>query len=336
MKLRTTAAVLLLSAVAHAAPSEYFAVHLVDDQTGRGVPLVYLKSVYKQRYVTDSNGYVAFNEPGLMNGQDVWMDVKSFGYEEPPGAFGIHGVAIKPTPGGSVEIRLKRTQIAERLYRMTGYGIYRDTVLLGKPAPIKEPLLNARVTGSDTVQCAVYKGRTFWMWQDTDRVGFELGNFSMTGATTDAPAKLDPDRGLGFDYFAPKPGEFAKPMAHVPVEGSHPIWADGLTVVKDDKGHDRMVAKYIAANKDFSAAEAGLLVYDDDKQVFERLVKFDGPRNGRDNAQPHRPHLLRPRRGRPLRLLRHQRPREGRLRQRRRPQAVRGVHLPPPRRPGEP
>jgi hypothetical protein len=289
MRNRTIACLFLTLAAANvavAAPKDFFAIRVVDDATGRGVPLAYLRSVYKQTYVTDSAGYIAFNEPGLMDGRDVWVSVKSYGYEDPTGAFGIRGVALKPKAGGTQEIRLKRTQIDERLYRMNGYGIYRDSVLLGKPTPIKEPLLNAQVTGSDTVQCAVYKGRLFWNWQDTDRVGFELGNFSMTGATTELPPKIDPEKGLSFTYFAPKPGEFARPMAQVPQEGNHPIWADGLTVVPDKDGRERMICRYIAANKDFSPAQSGLLVYDDDKQVFLPLAKFSGPRNGGDTPGP--------------------------------------------------
>lgn len=289
MRHRTIAALLLTLAAARfasAAPQDYYAIHVVDDATGRGIPLVYLRSVYKQTYVTDSAGYVAFNEPGLMNGRDVWVSIKSFGYEEPAGAFGIHGLALYPKPGETLEVRLKRQQIAERLYRMTGYGIYRDSVLLGKPTPIEEPLLNAQVTGSDTVQCAAYHGKLMWLWQDTDRISFELGNFAMTGATSEAPAKLKPDEGLSFTYFVPKPGEFAKAMSQVPQEGTHPIWADGLTVVPDEKGRERMICRYVAANKDFSAAQSGLLLYDDDKQLFLPLAKYSGPKGGESTLGP--------------------------------------------------
>ena len=273
-------ALALLAARAAAAPQDYFAIRVVDADTGRGVPLVYFQTTYETRYVTDSAGYVAFNEPGLMDGREVWFSVKSYGYEEPPGAFGIRGVQLKPQAGKTAEIKLKRTQIAERLYRMTGYGIYRDSVLLGRATPIKEPLINARTAGMDTVQCAIYGGKLRWMWQDTDRVGFALGNFRMTGATTALPDKLDPDRGLDFDFFAEKPGDFVKSMAVVPREGNNPIWVDGLTVVKDENGRERMIARYVAVKSDMSPVEAGLLVYNDDKDVMERLKQFDGDGRG--------------------------------------------------------
>ena len=272
----TTLCAALLASRASADSKDYFAIRVVDEETGRGVPLVYLQTTFEQRYVTDSAGYVAFHEPGLMDGHDVWFSVKSYGYEEPPGAFGIKGVQLKPTAGGTAVIKLKRKQIAERLYRMTGYGIYRDSVLLGKPTPIKEPLLNARTTGMDTVQVAIYRGKMRWMWQDTDRIGFELGNFAMTGATTPLPDKLDADRGLDFTFFAEKPGEFVKSMAVLPRKGNNPIWVDGLTVVKDEHGRERMIGRYVAVKPDMSPVEAGLLVYNDGKDVMEKLKQFDG------------------------------------------------------------
>ena len=276
----TALCVALLAGRASAEPKDYFAIRVVDEETGRGVPLVYLQTTYEQRYLTDSAGYVAFNEPGLMDGRDVWFSVKSYGYEEPPGAFGIKGVQLKPKAGGAAEIRIKRKQLAERLYRMTGYGIYRDSVLLGKPTPMKEPLLNGRTTGMDTVQCAIYRGKMRWMWQDTDRVGFELGNFRMTGATTPLPDKLNADRGLDFTFFVERPSEFVKSMAVVPREGNNPVWVDGLTVVKDDKGQERMIARYAAVKADMSPVEVGLLVYNDEKDVMERLAQFENVGRG--------------------------------------------------------
>ena len=273
--------VLFAPAAAFAAPGDYFAIRVVDADTGRGVPAVGLRTTYKQRYYTDSNGYVAFLEPGLA-GKDVWFDVESWGYEGPQGPFDSRGVALKIQPGKTETIKVKRTQIAERLYRQTGYGIYRDTELLGKSAPIPNPVINGLVTGSDTVQTAVYKGKMWWLWQDTDRLSFFLGNFSMTGATSPPPNKLDADKGIAFDYFTEKPSGFAKHMAEVDQGGaSRPVWVDGLMVVKDAAGRERLLARYAAANKDFSVAQAGLMLYDDDADVLRELKRIDNFRQTR-------------------------------------------------------
>ncbi len=268
-------AALLTAAPASAAPADYFGIRVVDADTGRGVPLVELRTTYKQRYYTDSNGYVAFDEPGLA-GKAIWFTISTWGYEEIAGPFGTSGKSLKIRPGKFETVKLKRVNIAERLYRQTGYGIYRDTVLLGKRAPIPEPVINGQVAGSDTVQTAVYKGKMRWFWQDTDRFSFPLGNFSMTGATSALPAKLDPDQGIAFDYFTEQPGGFAKKMAEVDQGGaSRPVWADGLMVVKDAAGKERLLGHYAAANADFSVSQVGLLIYDDAADVFKELKRIE-------------------------------------------------------------
>lgn len=263
-----------------ATASHYFAVRVVDANTGRGIPLVFLRTVYKAIYMTDSAGYVAFFEPGLMTGEPLWVTVSSYGYESPTGFLGCEGTAINPVPGGSVVIKLVRTQIAERLYRLTGYGIYRDSLLLGKTVPIDKPVLNAQVAGSDTIQCANFQGRLLWLWQDTDRMSFPLGNFSMTGAVTELPVHLNPDSGLNFKYFTEngQPNTFARAMVKVQLKksGTFPVWVDGLTVVPDQSGKERLVARYYAADHDMSCIEEGLVLWNDTAQIFEKLETFHG------------------------------------------------------------
>src|SRR5262249_29623902 len=62
--------------------SKYFKITVVDEDTGRGVPLVELRTVNNITLYTDSNGVAAFHEPGLMD-QTVFFHVKSHGYEYP-------------------------------------------------------------------------------------------------------------------------------------------------------------------------------------------------------------------------------------------------------------
>jgi len=57
---------------------KYFQIQVVDDQTGRGVPLVALATRSDISYYTDSNGIIAFYEPSLMN-QTVCFSVTTFG-----------------------------------------------------------------------------------------------------------------------------------------------------------------------------------------------------------------------------------------------------------------
>ncbi|HTK75570.1 MAG TPA: hypothetical protein VL371_09955, partial [Gemmataceae bacterium] len=103
-------AVLGLGPIVTAAPADYFAIRVVDQDTGRGVPLVELKTTNEVKYYTDSNGFIAFLEPGLM-GQEVFFHVKSHGYEYPKDAFGYRGVRLKPVAGGKAMIKVKRVNV---------------------------------------------------------------------------------------------------------------------------------------------------------------------------------------------------------------------------------
>ncbi len=259
--------------MAHAAP---FKIQVVDEQTGRGVPLVELKTTDATVYYTDSNGIVAYDEPGLMN-QDVYFSLKSHGYEFPKDMFGNRGKAFKTVPGGNAKISIKRLNIAERLYRITGPGIYRDTILVGEKAPLKEPLLNGKVMGQDTVMSTIYKGKLFWCWGDTSRPAYPLGNFHTSGATSMFPDKggLNPSVGIDYDYFVNKEG-FCRAMVELPpIEGASLIWIDSLMTLPDDKGNERLVARYDNLKGLSDVAAKGLIVFNDEKQIFELLKQFD-------------------------------------------------------------
>ena len=178
----------LLPLVFSAHGHEYFCIKVVDDETGRGVPLVELKTVNNIRYYTDSAGIVAFNEPGLMN-QTVFFHVKSHGYEFPKDGFGYRGTRLNITPGGEATLKIKRINIAERLYRVTGAGIYRDSILVGARCPSNSRCSTARCFGSDSVVNAIYKGKIYWFWGDTNRPSYPLGNFHVPGAVSQLPAR---------------------------------------------------------------------------------------------------------------------------------------------------
>jgi hypothetical protein len=252
---------------------DYFGIHVVDDRTGRGVPLVELRTVSNIRYVTDSNGMVAFWEPGLMN-ESVFFYVKGHGYEYPADGFGFRGKALQVAPGGRAELKVKRINIAERLYRVTGEGIYRDSVLLGERAPLREPLLNAQVVGSDSVMSAAFQGKLYWFWGDTNRPGYPLGNFHVPGATSLPPGKggLDPDRGVDLTYFTDDKG-FARPCARMPGDG--PTWIDGLVVLKDAAGRERMFAAYVKVRGFLDIYRRGLAEFNPKRQQFDQVTEFE-------------------------------------------------------------
>lgn len=276
LTLATSVAIVLLAAgPVGGADRAPFGIRVVDDATGRGVPLVELSTVHDLRFVTDSAGLAAIREPELL-GQSVFVSVRSHGYEFPRDGFGFRGRAVTMTPGMIETFKIHRINLAERLYRVTGAGLYADSVELGQPVPIRQPLLNAQVTGSDSVVMGYYHGKLHWFWGDTNRLRYPLGNFNVTGATSRLPADggLDPDVGIDLDYFAGKEG-FARPMAPVPGEG--PTWIWGVVVLRGVDGRERMFAGYEKVRGQLDVYERGICEFDDERQEFVKVRSY-GPR----------------------------------------------------------
>jgi hypothetical protein len=262
----------LLLAADPAAKASHFAIRVVDDETGRGVPLVELRTVHGVRLFTDSAGLVTFNEPGLMD-HDVFFFVSSHGYEFPKDGFGYRGKSLRTTPGGNATLRIKRVNIAQRLYRVTGAGIYRDSVLLGEKPPIKEPLLNGQVLGSDSVLNAVYRGKVYWVWGDTNQPRYPLGNFHVPAATSQLPATggLSPDRGVDLSYFVDDRG-FAKAVCKIP--GVGPTWITSLVTLTGG-GRERLYASYVKVEPPLKVYARGLAAFNDDREEFERAAEVE-------------------------------------------------------------
>jgi hypothetical protein len=271
-------ALFLLTAVAvgqDTVEEPYFGIHVVDEATGRGVPLVELRTVNDIPLVTDSAGWVAFHEPGLMD-REVFFAVEGPGYEHAKDGFGIRGVRLKTAPGKMATVKVKRTNIAERMYRVTGEGIFRDSELLGLPTPAGVPSLNAGVVGQDSVQAVPYRDRIFWLWGDTNLPNYPLGNFQTTAATSPLRGKeFDPQVGVPLTYFAAETQGEGKVRAMAPLKEPGVVWLFGLLTVSDPDGREALVAHYSRRKDLFTQLEHGLVRFNDDTGVFEKLATFD-------------------------------------------------------------
>jgi len=250
------------------AARQFFEIRVVDKGTRRGIPMVELTTVDGVRYVTDSAGRIAYEE-GEHAGRTIFFHVRPQGYEVPKDGFGIEGVRCKIELGKSAVIALARTNVAERLYRCTGQGIYRDSVLLGHDVSIAHPLGVAQVAGQDSVQAAVYRGRVYWFWGDTSRLSYPLGLFRTAGATSllAAGGGLDPALGVNYDYFTGKDG-FVRAMVDV-ADPKGVVWIDGVATVPDASGREHLVAHFSRRPGLEGQYEHGMLVYNDDREVFE-------------------------------------------------------------------
>lgn len=254
-------------------PAPPFGIQVVDGETSRGIPGIELRTTNDILFMTDSAGWVAFDEPGLL-GARVFFSIKGDGYEYPHEVFGVRGAGIDTKSGGSTTLRMRRVNIAERLYRITGGGIYRDSVLLGNPVPLSNPVLNGKVFGQDSTIAVPYRGRIYWFWGDTSRPEGPLGHFGMAGAVSELPENggLDPSSGVELDYFVGKDG-FSRPMVDVAGEGMK--WVGGAFTVRDAAGRDRMVGRLDRMKSLGEKLGAHLVVYDDDKDAFVELAKWD-------------------------------------------------------------
>jgi len=279
-------AVIIASSIQAAEPvkvaAPWFGIHIVDEQTSRGVSLIELRTVNDIRCVTDNAGWIAFNEPGLM-GRDVFFYLSGPGYEKEKDGYGYVGVRVTPRSGESTTIKLKRTTLAERLGRTTGQGMYRDSELLGLPCAL--PNLNpSGVMGQDSVQAVPYRGRVFWLWGDTNVPQYPLGNYRTTCATGALDVK--PEQGMAFDYFMDKaePGKIRQMM---PMKEQGAVWLFGLLTVSDPKGGEALIAHYGRHQGLVPADEHGVARFNDERGVFESalaLPKAEGWRFPQGNA----------------------------------------------------
>lgn len=255
----------------------YAEIRVLDDETGRGVPLVELETVNGLTFVTDNDGRVAFHEPGLMD-REIFFTVRSHGYEAKKDGFGFAGVRITPRAGAVVEIKVTRRNIAERLCRLTGEGLYRDTVLLDHKLPLPESSNPGKVAGQDSVQAAVYKGKVYWFWGDTLRMEYPLGLFRMAGATTPlfdpTDPKTDPASGIAFNYFVDAKSGFARAMMPLPERPEGVVWVSALAVVPDEHGREKLIGHYSRRKGSEGEFEQGIAVFDDEKCVFTSIKEL--------------------------------------------------------------
>jgi hypothetical protein len=275
----------LAAGLAVAAPSEYFVVHVTDEATGRGVPLISIKLQNEIVYWTDSAGVAAIHEPGL-EGKETFLEVKGHGYEFPRETVMGRGQVVTIAAGKRAEIRVRRTMIAERLYRLTGEGIYRDSVLAGLKPPIREPLLgNGQVLGQDTAVAVPYGGKIFWIWGDT--IGPAFWNFSVTAATSELPGHggLDPAVGVDYRYFVDERGR-AKKM--LPLKDKGLVWIEGLFTVADPSGRERLLATYTRQDGLKPPLECGVALYEDGRQVFEPWTRTPCQKESHRSSHPFR------------------------------------------------
>ena len=236
---------------------ERFGIQVVDAASRRGVPLVELKTVNDIRAVTDNDGWVAFEEPGMMD-REVFWEISGPGIEREKDGFGYRGVRAMTKPGSSIRVKVKNVNIATRLGRLTGQGRYRDSALLG--LPVSQPqMMGPGVTGQDSVQATPFAGRIFWLWGDTSQARYPLGNFHTTSAWTARDAH--PEKGLVFDYLT-DPADPQRLRQTMPSTAPGVVWMFGLMATTDADGSEHLLCGYTRQKGLTPPDEKGIAEYD--------------------------------------------------------------------------
>ncbi len=194
------------------------------------------------------------------------MNVIGHGYEVARDGFGFRGVKLTPQPGQRLQVKVERHNLARRLGRLTGGGLFAESQKLGEELDWKE----SGVFGCDSVLTAAHRGKLFWAWGDTTLPGYALGIYDTTSATTAlAPLKsLAPPLKLPFDLFS-KAGGAPRGVAKMAGEG--PTWLTGYVSLPDHDSTPHLVATYAKIRHHLEVYEVGLCAWNDAEEKFEPL-----------------------------------------------------------------
>ncbi len=244
-----------------------FELRVIDRETQRGIPLVVLTTIDQVPYVTDNAGRIAYCEPQDA-GATLFFSIHAPGYRVPKDGFGIAGVRCVIRPGEQQTVVLERENIAERLCRLTGVDRARDSLRLGYPDDEVAAPANGLVSGQDSVQLAIYRDQLYFFWGDTNRRSYPLGLFRTAGAVSPLPAQRTHPITAGYElnYFT-QPDGFVRAMIEL-AEKDGVVWLDGLAVVPETNGRDRLVGHYSHRKSLSEELTHGMVAFDDDRAVF--------------------------------------------------------------------
>ncbi len=255
---------LLLGVALGAAPCR---LEIVERGSGWPVPGVELRTVHGERLVSDNAGLIAFDLPELM-GRETWAEVHGHGYGAKRDGFGYAGFRFVPRPGATVRLEVERHQVARRLGRLTGAGLFAESQKLGEQLDWPED----GVLGCDSVVTTRFGGKLHWFWGDTNLARYPLGIFNVAAATTDGFAPPDrPPLKVRFDYFRDSAGA-PRGVAEVPGDG--PTWVWGAATIPDAQGREHLVAAAVKVRGDMEAYRWDLVEWDAAAAKFRPLRTF--------------------------------------------------------------
>ena len=239
-------------------------IEIVDKENGWPVPLVELSTTNDARFISDNAGLIALDDPELLD-RAVWFHVKGHGYGVNKDGFGYEGIRAAPMSGGTMRVEVQRRNIAKRLGRLTGAGLFAEQQKLGMEAQVPD----TGVFGCDSVLMTRRGNELFWLWGDTTLPGYPLGVFQSTAARTDARPieEFKPPLAIRFNHF--RDDEF-KLRGVAPIPGDGPTWLTGMVDVRDQFAGQQLVATYSKIKGHLDEYEIGLCIWSRETESFVR------------------------------------------------------------------
>ena len=265
--MRSSLSLLLVLAVITgwgAVSSAPFRITVVDAENGWPVPLVQFKTANGLVFTSDNAGVVAVDEPDLL-GQTVRFSVEGHGYGIGPDIHRPGSVTYGLARGGKAVLKITRNQVAKRLGRIGGTGLFAESRKFGEHLDKKDQ----GEVGRDSVQCRPYNGKLFWLWGDTSMQGYAIGIFNTTAAFTPNPAfPLDPKPPVYPPYDQIRNDE-GHVRGVIKAQGEGPIWIFGLIDLKDKAGKDHLGGAWSQIRNSLEAYKNGLCVWNDKTKNFD-------------------------------------------------------------------
>ncbi len=254
-----------------------FVLRFVDADTGRPVPLVEIETFNAMRFVSDNLGCIAIQEPDLI-GTRLRFVIRGNGYCYPHLDFlGERAVSSVIEPGRQLLISLKRTAAAERLYRITGAGRYRDSSLAGTTGV--DNCLPGRVIGLDSAIPVWWRNQLFCFWGDTlttDRL-----NLSASGGIVELADGSDPTLPVQVNYFSDNEG-YALPMIDTGSPGF--VWVETVLPLQYGRHGEILAARYVKHKTLEEAVETGFAVFQPAARKFSVIRRI---KSGRHHKSAH-------------------------------------------------
>lgn len=271
MKILSILIVFCLSAgIATGGEIRPFVLRFSDSINGRPVPLVDAELFNALRLCSDNLGHIAIIEPDLAY-KKVRLLIRGHGYRYPHlDIFGERSLHIEVRPGETVEIKLERTTAAERLYRITGSGRLRDSILAGLASAANE--LPGNVIGLDSAIPVLWKNRLFSFYGDT--LAADRLNLSGSGGEIALNQPGVPDNLLPVNFFCDSDG-FVSRMIDLPEPGF--VWIETVVPVTYG-GREVLVARYVRHKTLEEAVETGFALFNPARQNFTPIRRIKSNR----------------------------------------------------------